>query len=264
MKIPQLQFRPQDVRYVYLYDITDFKTATSQQKDALANTREDPYSKKSKELQTHLQCDDHPGKFCFKASNIRGVSRPSDHVQLDAVAIRDWATAILNDSATLTCPPRTPEFEDILSNTCSRSKSSSNVQSQWSTPAPSSTAPIIFQFDRNGPFKPSAWSPSPPRTPARCRPVNSMPFSSPLVAHDTFDEFDRDGLLTFLTWCEQKYKIREGNLEFKDAYRILKTKGIDVDVLKEKDANWVEKQGVMTGTADRIAKTYPKWLLQLK
>ena len=130
MKIPQLQFRPQDVRYVYLYDITDFKTATSQQKDALANTHEDPYSKKSKELQTHLQCDDHPGKFCFKASNIRGVSRPSDHVQLDAVAIRDWATAILNDSATLTCPPRTPEFEDILSNTRSRSKSSSNVQSQ--------------------------------------------------------------------------------------------------------------------------------------
>ena len=107
---------------MYLYDITDFKTATSQQKDALANTREDPYSKKSKELQTHLQCDDHPGKFCFKASNIRGVSRPSDHVQLDAVAIRDWATAILNDSATLTCPPRTPEFEDILSNTRSRSK----------------------------------------------------------------------------------------------------------------------------------------------
>ena len=35
-------------------------------------------------------------------------------------------------------------------------------------------------------------------------------------------------------------------------------------MLKEKDANWVEKQGVMTGTADRIAKTYPKWLLQLK
>src|SRR5205809_6988909 len=126
MKIPQLQFRPQDVRYVYLYDITDFKTATSQQKDALANTREDPYSKMSKELQTHLQCDDHPGKFCFKASNIRGVSQPSDHVQLDAVAIKDWATAILNDSATLTCPPRTP---------------------------------------------------------ARCPPVTSMPSSSPLVAH---------------------------------------------------------------------------------
>ena len=91
-----------------------------------------------------------------------------------------------------------------------------------------------------------------------------MPFSSPLVAHDAFDEFDEDGLLTFLTWCEQKYKIREGNLEFKDAYRILKAKGIDVDVLKEKDANWVEKQGVITGTAERIAKTYPKWLLQLK
>ena len=208
-----------------------------------------------------MQCTDHPGKFCFKASNVGGVSRASDHIQLDAVAIRDWVTAILNDSATLTCPPRTPEFDNILSNTRSRSKSSSAAQS--STPAPVSNTPIIFQFDRNGSYKPSTWSPSPPRTPAWRRSHHSMPFSSPLVAHEAFDAFDGDGLLTFITWCEHEYKVREGNLAFKDAYRILKNKDIDVDVLKGKDANWLEKQGVIAGTADRIEKSYRKWHLQL-
>ena len=60
--------------YAFLYNLADFKIAISQQKDTLANTRDDSYNKKSKELQIYLQYNNHSDKFYFKLSNIRSIS----------------------------------------------------------------------------------------------------------------------------------------------------------------------------------------------
>ena len=167
----------------------------------------------------------------------------------------------MNHSATLTNPPRTEEFEKIL-NPRSHSKS---LSSSLSTPNTTTAAPIIVNFGRHGHANStSPWSPTSPYTPRPTRRSSSHAvstvFSSPLVEHDSFREFDGDGLRTFITWCEREYKVREGNMEFKEAYQIMRAKGIGVDILEGKDASWFCTKGILDGTADRLARSFRKWL----
>jgi hypothetical protein len=98
----------------------------------------------------------------------------------------------------------------------------------------------------------------------RCRedrvgPCAPPVFSSPLVDHESFDEYGGDGLKAFIAWCEREYKTKAENIEFQEAYQSMRVVGINVDVLKGKNAAWFVSQGVKVGTAERIARSYPKW-----
>jgi hypothetical protein len=262
--IPESSQRPtlREVQ-VHLYYI-DIQDPTGREKEVLASMRDDAYIAKYAQLSDLLKCDVHYNQKCYKFTSSNNC-RPSDHIKLDAKAIADWTTSILNGGATLTNPPRTEEFERIL-NPRSRSKSSSsNLISTPNTNAP----PIIVNFGRHGHGNlGSPWSSSPPCTPHTPRPVRRSSrapavFSSPLVDHESFEQFNGDGLRAFIVWCEQEYKVRENNTEFKEAYQIMRAKGIGVDILEGKDSNWLTAQGILVGTADRIARSFRKWLSKL-
>ena len=97
------------------------------------------------------------------------------------------------------------------------------------------------------------------------KPVSSGIFSSPLVEHESF--IDDDGLLTFCKWCEQEYKIKpEPFLDspFDETYRKLQEHCITINVLGGKSADWYKNEGVASGTAERMAKSFPKWRAQLR
>ena len=97
-----------------------------------------------------------------------------------------------------------------------------------------------------------------PRTPVnRYKPAALETFSSPLVAHESFE--NGDGLRTFIAWCEREYKIKTGNSAFEQAYAMLHEKEVNVDIMDNKPADWFEKLGVACGTAERLAKSFPKW-----
>jgi hypothetical protein len=169
------------------------------------------YACKNLELQTYLVCHDHPGQQCYKPVGVSGSSRPLDHIQLDPPAIRDWTTAILNDSATINCPPHSLEFKALLyNNGYPRSKSSMSTPLSAQTPLP-----IIIQLpDQNQSCDSHSlyrynMSPSTPQTPQRRRPVHRHALaSSPLVDHRAFDDYNGDGLMSFIKWLEHKYKVK--------------------------------------------------------
>jgi len=225
------------------------------------------------ELQRYLVCNDHPGKLCYKLQSIGGESRSTDHINMDPTAIRDWTTAILAESATIKCPPRTREFDQYL-NPRQRSKS---ISTSIATPT---AAPVHVYLGRHQ--RDHSYSPRTPRhgrshslhTPRRRHSPyerhttphttpHATPFSSPLVAHESFQQFGGDGLATFMHWCECEYKVSATNMEFKEASQVLEAGNIGVDILQGKNAAWFQKQGLKAGTADRIARSYPKWRAQL-
>jgi hypothetical protein len=97
------------------------------------------------------------------------------------------------------------------------------------------------------------------------RSTSSGIFSSPLVEHESFIE--NDGLLTFCTWCQQEYKIKSSPLiddPFDEAYHILRQNRITVDIMGGKSVEWYKGEGVASGTAERMAKSFPKWKAQLR
>ena len=64
-------------------------------------------------------------------------------------------------------------------------------------------------------------------------------------------------------WCTKEYKLQEGDTEFEDAYITLSNKRIRIDNLKGKSDVWYMGKGVEDGTAERLAKSYPKWKYKL-
>jgi hypothetical protein len=230
------------------------------------------YTRKNLELQTHLICHDHPGKWCYKPVVAGGICRASDHVEIGPPALRDWTTAIINDSATINCPPHSIEFNALLYGQGQRGSKSSAI---LTPPVAQTPLPIIIQLDRSQSrgiadshstyHSNTMWSPSAPQTPRRRQPVQPTLASSPLVNHRAFDECDGDGLLAFIKWLERKYKVKDGNTAFQQAYQVLSSgdKDITVDVLSGKTAQWIESHGVTPGTADRMAKCYPKLVSEI-
>lgn len=194
-----------------------------------------------------MKCDDiHYGKFCYKPYPN---AQASDHIQLSAQDLHTWATAIKNGTATLCNPPRSQEFNKILNLTQQRRRSGA---SKTPESAGSGNVPIMhFHL------------PDPSRFDTPCTPVNryrpAVPetFSSPLVAHESFE--NGDGLRTFIAWCEREYRIKIGNSAFEQAYAMLHEKEVNVDIMDNKTADWFQKLGIACGTAERLAKSFPKW-----
>ena len=142
---------------------------------------------------------------------------------------------------------------------------------------------FIRRFNRAAPSFPFNYGPWFPYTPAAPNtPFTSHPmpafqdrtpprhsardvlFSSPLVEHESF--IGGDGLLTFCKWCDKEYKIRPEpfiDSPFDEAYRVLQRNRITVDIMGRKDAEWYKKEGVASGTAERMAKSFAKWRSQL-
>jgi hypothetical protein len=227
------------------------------------------------ELQAHLLCPDHARKFCYKPSTDLGPCRTSNHINIDTRSIRDWTTSILAGSATVINPPRTPEFEKLLH---PRQRSNGSSTASVATP---NLNPVVINVGRrrvssSNHQRDDSYSPrssyasnerrqSPglagtPRTPRnRHRRPNPPPFSSPLVAHESFDIFGGDGMLAFTDWLEREYKVAPTSTEFKETLQTLQSHNIGVDILQNKDAAWIEKRGVKAGTAERISKSYAKW-----
>jgi hypothetical protein len=191
---------------------------------------QDPYTIKLRELQSHLRCPEHPLNFCYKPHmNAKAV----DHVRMDSKALADWTTVIINnpENATINNPPRTEEW-NVLLNPKARRKSAS-FETVLSTP--SYQQPIfnvhIPSHSRSPARSHSYYTPHTPTRP------HALPaFSSPLVEHESWDLYGGDGLKAFITWCEHEYKIKPENIEFQEAYQLMRTIGINVDVLKGKDA----------------------------
>jgi hypothetical protein len=182
---------------------------------------------------------------------------------MDPKALSDWTTVIINnpENATINNPPRSEEW-DLLLNPKPRRKSTS-FENTFPLSTPSYQQPVFnLHMPSQGPSRSPAHSRSYyTRTPTR--PHAPSAFSSPLVEHESWDVHGGDGLRAFIAWCECEYKIKADNVEFQEAYQAMRAVGINVDVLKGKDARWFTSQGVQTGTAERIARSYPKWHAEL-
>jgi len=213
-------------------------------------------------------CTDHAGKYCYKPPES---TRPSDHVAMESRHIRDWTTSILAGVTTIQTPPRSEEFERLL-HPRQRPKGSSTMDSI--TPN-AHGPPVVVNFTERrhqrsySPRTPYRSPQTSPHTPYQARhsrhgrPRSPMPYSSPLIMHPLFDRFDGDGLLAFMDYCERKYKS-EGNTEFQEAYQVLSLSNIRVDTLSGKNAKWIKSEGVKSGTADRMARSYLEWRGELQ
>jgi len=216
----------------------------------------DPYTIKLRELQNHLRCLEHPPNFCYKP---HANSKAIDHVRMDPKALADWTTVIINnpENATINNPPRGEEW-DILLNPKARRK---NAIESIPSSASGYQQPIFNVHIPSHSHSPAHSHSYYSRTPTR--PHAPPVFSSPLVEHESWDIYGGDGLKAFITWCEREYKIKPENIEFQEAYQSMRAVGINVDVLKGKDALWFTSQGVKPGTAERLARSYHKWYSKL-
>ena len=213
--------------------------------------RDDPFTKSFKELQDALRCDDiHYEKFCYKSYPN---AQASEHIHLSAQDLHTWTSAIKNGTATLCNPPRTQEFNKILNSTQQRHR---NAVSKTPESASSGLPNVHIHLPDHSRYETPRFGT--PRTPVnRHRPTASETFSSPLVAHESF--VNGDGLRTFITWCEREYKIKSDNGAFEQAYAMLHEKEVNVDIMDNKTADWFQKLGITCGTAERMAKSFPKW-----
>ena len=170
---------------------------------------------------------------------------------MSAQDLHGWASAITHGTATLGNPPRTLEFNKVMNPTQQRRRSTTASNS---TPDSAGNVPTIhFHLPDHSRFQ----TPQTPVTVARYRPTAPEIFSSPLVAHESFE--DGDGLRTFINWCKIEYKIKAGNGAFEQAYALLHEKEVDVDIMDNKSADCFQKLGIACGTAERFSKSFPKW-----
>lgn len=191
--------------------------------------------------------------------------------------LNDWATLILN------CPerhniynvPQTQEFVIALkpkrgasvqqpsqqqpnfiilpqSDAYSGSYSRSHSRSRSRSPLSSSSRSIRSRHSREYDL----------HTPTKQREM--APFSSPLVSHSSWEKYNGDGLMAFISFCELKYQRGSDDTEFKEAYRILSNEKIGIDTLKNKDESWyVTQHKIKAGTAERLVRCYPKYCASL-
>ena len=135
---------------------------------------------------------------------------------------------------------------DAYSSSCSRSRSRSR--------SPGSSASRSAHSRRSRDRHPC--------TPTKHREM--APFSSPLVSHSSWEKYNGDGLLAFISFCENKYQRGSDDTEFKEAYRILSNERIGIDTLKNKDESWyVTQHKIKAGTAERLVRCYPKYCASL-
>jgi hypothetical protein len=69
-------------------------------------------------------------------------------------------------------------------------------------------------------------------------------------------------LKAFITHCENKFKVT--GTEFQEAYLKLRENDIRPDTLRGKSASWYEAQGIKSGPADRLFRTFNKWYAKMQ
>jgi hypothetical protein len=179
----------------------------------------------------------------------------SNHAEMDARMLGDWTTQMGVNNASVLHPPRTIEFEKLFSPIATkRGRNSTVIETSVATSHREQSIRLIVDSHRTQTLVGDL--PQTPPTRHRRRPT-PVPFSSPLVEHTSF--INGDGLLTFISYCEEVYKIQPGNQQFQTALQILRSHDVQSDSLKNKPASWYEKAGINLGTADRLAICHPRW-----
>jgi len=232
----------------------------------LASLPHDQHTLEFQALLTRWRCTTHPGQSCYKQSEN---TEPSDHVNLDPKALSDWATAIINKApfVDLNSPPSTgKEWERILKPKARGNSSSLDTLQRFGQPTIHNH---IYMTSRSPHYSPrrhaslphheTLFSP-PTRTPTRrCFETQSSPI---VLDHESWAEFDGDGLRAFFTHCERKFKVGSGT-GFQEAYLKLRDHEIQPDVMRGKTVEWYEAKGIKSGIAERIVGTFGRWYARL-
>ena len=208
------------------------------------------------------RCTTHHGKYCYKQYDTIPAS---EHADLDPTALSDWAQAIVNKAhfVDLNTPPRGPKWDAILNPHRRKSSSTDTPQPNYSQPA--IHVHIPSHSPRRSPrFNHGYSTPASPRTPTQrgrrhLEPLTSSPV---LLEHESWAEFDGDGLKAFITYCEHKFKVT--GTDFQEAYLRLRENDVHPDVLRGKQAAWYEKHGIKSGTADRLYRSFNKWYAKMQ
>ena len=164
-----------------------------------------------------------------------------------------WATAIVNNSATLTCPPHTPEFDSII---YGPSKSSTKAEMAGFTTAPS-LAPIVH-YNLVPPHSSDALSSSPKKKRQRRSTIQIN--SSPLGTYSSRDYYG-SALQDYTSWCARKYR----DDEFNEAFAKLREHKVGVDLIEDMETSTlISLCGLSHGTATRLKTNVLKWKASLK
>jgi hypothetical protein len=206
-------------------------------------------------LQDKWQCDHHTGSFCYKEPE------KTAHIRLSFGDLGIWATAIINEAATISCPPRTSEYEKILH----------PKRKQAETPPPQIIEIHEDQIQANKPIihyhmlpptisatAPTQEEPTPKKK--RCRSTILTIQTSSIPGFEV-PEYNTKGLAAYLLWCTEEHK----DCEFIDAYESLSVQKIGIDIIPGVTAMDLHKGcNILLGTATRIIRCYPKWLSERK
>ena len=238
---------------------------------ALAALSQDQHAIEFQALQMRWKCTTHPGKTCYKPSD---EAKPRDHINLDPKALSDWATAIVNKApfVDIESPPSGKEWDRILKPKVHHNDiSGSNAPQQFSqvpihnhiympTHSRHDYSPRTSPYYHRQSYNPF---PSPPiHTPTSTHRMEPA-YSSPIVVeHESWVEFDGDGLRAFIAHCERKFKVGSAT-GFHEAYLKLRDHEIQPDVMREKTVDWYLAMGIKRGIAERIVATFGKWYARL-
>jgi len=210
----------------------------------------DEYTVLHIELQNKYRCAEYSldgPKYCYRPPGT------TKHIQLNSANLGAWATAIQNKAATITCPPRNPEFDFLLNGPAKRSISSKSDHVQMASNNPT-IVPIYLPppvyLDR------SFETPRKHRNMHRTIDYHTDIMASPAFGRFQSQEYRTVALEAFLEWCTNKF----GDDEFKAAYAQLSKHKIGVDLIAETDISTFEtKCGLTYGTALQLKKLLPKW-----
>lgn len=202
-------------------------------------------------MQDKWRCSQHVGMFCYIEPG------KSTHIQLSSGDLGVWSMAIINEAATMSCPPRTVEFEKVL-HPRKRNKTETpppQIVELYEDPV-QANKPIIH-YHMNAPT--ISAQPDTPKKKRRRSTIITIN-SSPIPGFEV-PEYNSEGLCAFLRWCTEKYK----DCEFIDAYESLAREKMGIDIMLSVAAIDLHKVcNIPFGTAVRIIGCYPKWLLELK
>jgi len=205
-------------------------------------------------LQDKMRCNQHGGSFCY-------VEPGTDtHIRLSSADLGIWAMAIINEAATMSCPPRTIEFERILHPKKRKeptlAKPAPEVIEIHEDPVQANKPIIHYHMLPPAMSAPTLETPKKKRRYSRTLAVKSSPIPGFEVR-----EYNSTGLYAFLEWCTNE----NGDYEYLDAYESLAKQKLGLDlILAITPMDLCTVCQIPYGTALRIIHFYPKWLLELK
>ncbi len=156
-----------------------------------------------------------------------------------------WATAIVNRSATLTCPPRNPEIDAAI-NGHRKLKEQQPSTSNNPTVVPIYLPPFT-EYHRDSLQKKR-------RRQRAGEDVDELN-SSPIGNYQPCD-YNKTALEAYTSWCANKF----GDHEFVEAFPQLQKHKIGVDLIEDIELDILTKVcGISHGTSVRLKKSFAKW-----